>query len=124
MKKTIKQKAAELGITARAYYYRKARGWRGARLNQPGIWPKTLGGRRPEGYQWEAVPPDVWAEIKWALEVVPSASMIAAAYPDVPQGAVFAFAKGEYDKLAGFDPEAVEEAYQALDKDNIKVHAL
>jgi len=124
-RKTIKQKAAELGITDRAYYYRKARGWRGKQLNQPGIWPKTLGGRKPAGHVWDApVSPQRWAEIRWALELLESAELVAVAFPDVPKGAVVAFSKGHYDRLAGFDSAAVDAAYQALDKDNVRGSAL
>ena len=127
MKKlTVKQIAELTGLTPRAVSYRKAKGWKGKKLLQPGIWPQVLGGARKRGAKWdvEDVPAQRWAEIRWALEVVPSAVMVAEAFPELPRGAVNDFANGRYDRLPGFDPEAVEAAYQALDKDNVRVTGL
>lgn len=123
---TVKQMAKMAGITERAMYYRRKR-WPKSRLAEPGIWPQVLGGVKKKDHRWEDaedLPAQRWAEIRWALEVVPSATMVAEAFPDVARGAIVDLANGRTDRIPGYDQAAVDAAYEALNKDLVRVTGL
>lgn len=125
-KMTVKDMAEKVGITERAMYYRLKR-WCKKRLKEPAHWPQTLGGVRKRGHQWEnteQVTAERWAEIRWTLEVVPSAAMVAEAFPDVTRGAIVDLANGRTDRIPGYDQAAVDAAYEALNKDLVRVTGL